>query len=66
MNLPVAVFFDMDGLLVDTEGLWSASADDILRHHELQWSTDDQQATLGGSMEGTARLVLGRLGVTGP
>ncbi|RJK93857.1 HAD family hydrolase [Vallicoccus soli] len=65
MQLPSAVLFDMDGLLVDTEVLWFDVQDAVMRGFGLRWTADDQHATLGTPLEGSARYILGRAGVTG-
>ena len=51
----------MDGLLVDTEPLWLATEIDVVdRLGGTPWTSQDQQALLGGSLERTVRYLLER------
>jgi HAD superfamily hydrolase (TIGR01509 family) len=45
-----AVFFDMDGLLVDSEPLWLESETEITGTFGYRWSEADQVACLGGPL----------------
>ena len=45
-----AVFFDMDGLLVDSEPEWLKSESEITAAYEYQWTSQDQVACLGGPL----------------
>jgi HAD superfamily hydrolase (TIGR01509 family) len=65
MRLPAAVLCDMDGLLVDSEALWFAVQDDVMRAAGERWTTEDQHATLGVPLERSARYLLAKTGVTG-
>ena len=55
-----AVLFDMDGLLVDTEPLWLETETEVMGRLGAPWSTEDQHALLGGSMERTVSYLLGK------
>ena len=55
-----AVLFDMDGLLVDTEPLWLETETEVMDRLGAQWTADDQEALLGGSMERTVSYLLGK------
>jgi HAD superfamily hydrolase (TIGR01509 family) len=44
---PAAVVFDCDGLLVDTETLWTRAETELFRRHGLPFSLDDKRALLG-------------------
>jgi HAD superfamily hydrolase (TIGR01509 family) len=48
-----AVFFDMDGTLVDTEKLWFQAESEVMRRLGAGWSTADQENLVGGSMPAT-------------
>ena len=45
-----AVFFDMDGLLVDSEPEWLKSETEITAGFGYQWTSADQVACLGGPL----------------
>lgn len=55
-----AALFDMDGLLVDTEPLWLETETEVMDRLGAPWSTDDQEALLGGSMERTVAYLLSK------
>jgi HAD superfamily hydrolase (TIGR01509 family) len=55
-----AVMFDMDGLLVDSEPLWFEVESDVMARLGGQWSTADQQALVGGSLDRTVAYLLAR------
>ena len=55
-----AVLFDMDGLLVDTEPLWFETETDVMGRLGTQWTKQDQEALLGGSMERTVDYLLAK------
>ncbi len=45
-----AIFFDMDGLLVDSEPQWLESEQEITAEYGYQWRLEDQVACLGGPL----------------
>lgn len=45
-----AIFFDMDGLMVDSEPLWLLSESEITADYGYRWQTQDQVACLGGPL----------------
>ena len=45
-----AVFFDMDGLMVDSEPEWFKSETEVTAKFGYDWSEDDQIACLGGPL----------------
>ncbi|MEU9889153.1 HAD family phosphatase [Sphaerisporangium sp. NPDC051017] len=53
-----AVFFDMDGLLVDTEKLWFQVESDVMRRLGAAWSDADQENLVGGSMPATVAYMI--------
>ena len=57
-----AVIFDMDGLLLDTEGLWDRAEGELFRRHGDEWTFDDKLAVMGTSFETSARYYADRLG----
>ena len=46
-----AVFFDMDGLLVNSEPLWLESETEMMAEYGYQWVESDQAACLGGPLD---------------
>jgi HAD superfamily hydrolase (TIGR01509 family) len=55
-----AVLFDMDGLLVDTEPLWFETETEVMARLGTGWTTRDQEALLGGSMQRTVAYLLAK------
>ncbi|WP_327090410.1 HAD family phosphatase [Nonomuraea sp. NBC_01738] len=53
-ELPLAVLFDMDGTLVDTEGLWWQATGDIARSLGRELGPEDVPHVLGRAVEDTA------------
>ena len=47
----VAVLFDMDGLLIDSEPLWLEAEAAVMARLGAQWTEADQRQLLGGSLE---------------
>ena len=45
-----AVFFDMDGLMVDSEPEWFKSETEVMAKFGYDWSEEDQIACLGGPL----------------
>ncbi len=50
-NFYSAVFFDMDGLLVNSEPLWLESETEMMAGYGYQWLESDQAACLGGPLD---------------
>jgi HAD superfamily hydrolase (TIGR01509 family) len=46
-QLPAAILFDLDGTLVDSEPLWSASERAMADRHGSRWTEDDARSTIG-------------------
>ncbi|WP_214410944.1 HAD family hydrolase [Sphaerisporangium fuscum] len=53
-----AVFFDMDGTLVDTEKLWFQAESEVMRRLGAGWTPADQENLVGGSMPATVAYML--------
>ena len=49
--LPQGIFFDMDGLLVDTEPYWLQTERELMAEFGVHWRSEDQLFCLGGPME---------------
>ena len=56
----VAVLFDMDGLLIDSEPLWLESETAVMARLGADWTEQDQAQLLGGSLARTVRYLLGK------
>jgi HAD superfamily hydrolase (TIGR01509 family) len=59
-GLPQAVFFDMDGLFVNSEPLWFEVECAVMARLGGSWSPADQQAMVGGSLQRSVSYLLGR------
>ena len=57
-----AVFFDMDGLLVDSEPLWLESETEMMAEFGYQWLESDQAACLGGPLDRVGDYMSGLIG----
>jgi HAD superfamily hydrolase (TIGR01509 family) len=55
-----AVFFDMDGLLVDSEPSWFESEKELTHSYGYQWTSDDQVACLGGPLSRIGEYMFAR------
>jgi HAD superfamily hydrolase (TIGR01509 family) len=56
-GLPAAVFWDMDGTLVDTEPLWNASQRALVEDAGGQWTTELAHGLVGQALDHGARLL---------
>jgi len=62
-----AIFFDMDGLLIDSEPLWLESESEITAAYGYQWLAQDQVACLGGPLSRVGEYMSARCnGVESP
>ncbi len=57
-----AVLFDMDGVLVDSEPLWFRVERDVMLGLGGSWSSQDQAACVGGTLEHAADYMILRSG----
>ncbi len=62
MSLPAAVLFDMDGTLIDSEGLWLDAEVAVMRELGAIWVASDQAHCLGGPLERVADYMIARSG----
>lgn len=62
MNL-AAVIFDLDGVLVDSEGVWNAARREVASNHGGRWPPDAQRAMMGMSSTEWSRYMHETLGV---
>jgi HAD superfamily hydrolase (TIGR01509 family) len=56
----LAVLFDMDGLLIDSEPLWLAAETAVMARLGADWNERDQAALIGGSLALTVRYLLAK------
>jgi HAD superfamily hydrolase (TIGR01509 family) len=57
-----AIFFDMDGTLVDSEPLWLAAEIEIMSEVGCIWTAEDQLACLGGPRAKTEKMMQDKCG----
>lgn len=62
----VAVVFDMDGLLVDSEPLWAAAEGELFARHGHVYTPEDAAQTHGRSIEDTIHVYTAKLGAVDP
>ena len=62
---PDAVIFDNDGLLLDTESVWTRAERDIFERREVEFSPGHKRELVGTSAEECGRLLEQRLGEPG-
>jgi HAD superfamily hydrolase (TIGR01509 family) len=58
-----AVVFDMDGVLVDSEGVWADAREQLAREHGGRWEKDTQQRMMGMSSPEWSRFMRDEVGV---
>jgi HAD superfamily hydrolase (TIGR01509 family) len=58
-----AVLWDMDGTLVDTEGLWSVTMGELAAHHGGELSAATREELTGSSLDRTVRAVRAEVGL---
>ena len=56
-TLPDAVFWDMDGTLIDTERYWIASEHALIAEHGGTWTLAHAHAVVGKDLRATARYL---------
>ncbi|GAA4067998.1 HAD family phosphatase [Actinomadura miaoliensis] len=65
-ELPQAVLFDMDGLLIDSERLWLEVEEEVVAWLGGTWTSEDQERMLGGSLDKAVRYMLDLTGADVP
>ena len=63
--LPVAVVFDNDGLLLDTESVWTRAEQDLFAARGIEFTPADKLELVGTSAEIAGRVLERRLGEPG-
>ncbi len=59
-----AVIFDLDGVLVDSEGAWNAAREEVARQHGGRWPEDTPRILMGMSSIEWSAYLREELGVT--
>jgi HAD superfamily hydrolase (TIGR01509 family) len=62
---PIAVIFDNDGLLLDTESVWTRAEGDLFERREIDFTPADKHELVGTSAEIAAGILERRLGEPG-
>lgn len=57
MTLPAAVFWDMDGTIVDTEPYWIRAEHDIVEQHGGTWDDEFAHQLVGNDLYVSARFI---------
>ena len=57
-----AVFFDMDGLFVDSEPQWLIAETELMAEYGYQWTTIDQNYCLGGPLTRVGKYMFDKSG----
>jgi HAD superfamily hydrolase (TIGR01509 family) len=63
--LPAAVVFDNDGLLLDTESVWTRAEEDLFERRGLEFTPADKRELVGTSAEIAGGILERRLGEPG-
>ena len=63
--LPAAVVFDNDGLLLDTESVWTRAEEDLFERRDLEFTPADKLELVGTSAEIAGGILERRLGEPG-
>src|SRR5262249_61074380 len=58
-----AVIFDLDGVLIDSEGVWSAAREQLVRERGGSWRPEAVREMMGMSSPEWSRYLHDRLGV---
>ena len=57
-----AVFFDMDGTLIDSEPLWFENEVKLMAQFDYDWTVADQANCIGGPIQKTGNYMAAKLG----
>lgn len=63
MSEPAAVIFDLDGVLIDSEGVWNDARRELVEQRGGTWRADAQRAMMGMSSIEWSRYMRDALGV---
>lgn len=65
MSVPAAVLFDNDGLLLDTESVWTRGERDLFERHGAEFTLANKQELVGQSAQIAGEIIARRLGQPG-
>jgi HAD superfamily hydrolase (TIGR01509 family) len=65
MSLPAAVVFDNDGLLLDTESVWTRAEQDLFERRGIEFTPANKRELVGTSAEIAGGILERRLGEAG-
>jgi HAD superfamily hydrolase (TIGR01509 family) len=65
VSLPAAVLFDNDGLLLDTETIWTRAEGIMFERRKLEFTAQNKRELIGASAERAGAILADRLGEPG-
>lgn len=60
---PLAVLWDMDGTLVDSEHYWSISQNRLAQQYGATWTEEDEKGVIGSSLYDSSDLIKRKFGI---
>lgn len=60
---PMAVLWDLDGTLIDSEHYWSISQNRLAKHYGASWSEEDEKGVIGSSLYDSSALIKSKFGI---
>ena len=60
---PLAVLWDMDGTLVDSEHYWSISQNRLAGQYGAVWTEEDEKGVIGSSLYDSSELIRQKFGI---
>ena len=60
---PLAVLWDMDGTLVDSEHYWSISQNRLAKQYGAIWTDEDEKGVVGSSLYDSSDLIKRKFGI---
>ena len=62
-SFPLAVLWDMDGTLVDSEHYWSISQNRLAQAYGAQWTKEDEKGVVGSSLYDSSTMIKEKFGI---